>query len=360
MVSVKNQNLKTRVCFLPVAGKEDPGQMLRMQGVARGPFEVLSGVHARFFAGTRTCLRFRPDLLHFDWIDRYLYGRTTLISRVKMAVFWLDVQLVTGVFRRPIVWTLHNLRSHEPTSSSVRIARLQRYFARRATLIRVFSQGAVTRAAQTLAVPEGKIRVVPEGDFTAYYPNTESPASARAALGLAPGDFVLLWLGSIRPYKGLHELIEVFRKIARPDWRLVIAGKPYVADYAVEIAALAKEDSRIQLHPRFIAENELQVFYNAADGVVLPFAEVENSGSVCVAMGFHKPVVAPAMGVIGERLRHQPELVYPPGGLAAAVQKLAALPAARREAIGRDNFAEVTGYRWENLATVFAELAVAR
>ena len=358
---MNQRRIITRVCFLPVAGKEEPGQLLRMQGVARGgKFESVSGVHARFFAGTRTCLRFHPALLHFDWIDRYLYGRTPWVTFVKQVAFWLDVQIVTKIFRCPIVWTLHNLHSHEPSAASLRAARLQRYFARQASLIRVFSQGSIARACAELGVAAEKIRVVPEGDYSRYYPNTISPADARARLGLAADDFVILWLGNIRPYKGLHQLIEVFHQIAQPNWRLVIAGKPFIEAYAREIARLAQGEPQIQLHPKFIAEDELQLYYNAADGVALPFAEVENSGSVCLAMCFHKPVVAPYLGVIGERLHRQPELVYAPGGLSNTLRTLATMPLARRAEIGEANFAEATSHRWENLTAVFEEVLAGR
>jgi len=346
-----------RVCVLPVAGREDPTQMLMMQAVnQQGRFEMRHGVHARFFAATRTCLRDRPDLLYFDWISRYIIGRSSLVSFIKMVAFWLDVQIAVNIFRRPVVWSLHNLQSHESGPGASWERRLQRYFARHVTIIRVFSQGAVARASILLGVKREKLRVVPVGNYVEYYPSEITPAAARVRLGLGAGDFVLLWLGSIRPYKGLHELIEIFRQVALPHWRLVIAGKPFIAAYAAEIAALAKADERIQVDARFIPEAELQVFYNAADVAVLPFAEVENTSSLIVAMGFRKPVVAPDLGVIGERLCRQRELVYQPGGLADALTVLAALPRERLEEIGEANYTEVTKYQWKDMGVIFQEL----
>ncbi len=353
----ESQMHRPRICFLPVAGKEDPGQLLRMQGLRdSGQFEVIHGVHARFFAGIRTCLKYHPDFLYFDWIARYHHGRTSLVTAFKIFAFMIDVKVVTKIFRCPVVWSLHNLHSHESASFFNFEGALQRYFARHVSVVRVFSASSVDRACIVLGIDRGKIRVVPEGDFSNFYPNVILSEEARLRLNLAREDLVLLWLGSIRPYKGLHELITTFQKCARSNWRLVIAGKPFIASYAWEISALVQGDSRIQLHERFIPEDELQVFYNAADAVVLPFAEVENSGSVCMAMGFRKPVVAPALGVIGERLCHQPDLVYPPGGLSNALAVLAALPAARIAQIGELNYKEIRGYAWTNLARVFTEL----
>jgi len=330
--------------------------MLRMQGLEKsGKYEAVHGVHARFFAATRTCLRFHPRVLHFDWIDRYIVGRSRWITVIKSIAFRLDVQIVRFVFKCPIVWTIHNLRPHENWAAAS-AERLQRYFARQATLLRVFSKDAIQRASAAFGVSAGKIRVVPEGDHTMVYPNAITRRTARAQLGLADGEFVLLWLGSIRPYKGLHELVEVFRTIAKPNWRLVIAGKPYLPEYANEIAKLVGRDPQITLHARFIPVEEMQVFYNAADVVVLPFAEVENTSSLCVAMGFKKPVVAPSLGVVTERLRHQPELVYNPGDLAKTLGKLESFSQGTLDDIGEANFKEVTSYRVEKFATLFDEI----
>jgi glycosyltransferase involved in cell wall biosynthesis len=348
---------KIRICVLPVAGLEWPGQMLMMQATNQSrDFEMRHGVHTRFFAATRTCLKYHPDILYFDWIARYIVGRTRLVTFLKIAAFWLDVQIATKIFRRPIVWSLHNLQSHERSANSRWEMAMQRYFATHCAFIRVFSEGALERAQQLLGVARGKLRVVPMGHYIDYYPNRISTTEARARLGFVPGDFVLLWLGSIRPYKGLLELIEAFQQVAPPHWRLVIAGKPYIESYAREIALLVRADARIQLHDRFIPDEELQVFYNAADVVTLPFVMVENTASLVVAMGFRKPVLAPNLGVIGERLNRQPELVYEPGGLVAALEKLVQTPSAHLAEMGEANFVEARRYDWDDLNQVFREI----
>ncbi len=61
---------------------------------------------------------------------------------------------------------------------------------------------------------------------------------------------------------------------------------------------------------RFIENDELQYFYKAANVVVLPFNKVENSGSVILAMGFKKTVIAPKMGVLQKRLKKQNDFLY--------------------------------------------------
>jgi len=99
-------------------------------------------------------------------------------------------------------------------------------------------------------------------------------------------------------------------------------------------------------YDRFIPEAELQKFYHAADVVTLPFVAVENTAVAGRRDGFRKPVLAPNLGVIGERLCHQRELVYEPGHLEPAMAKLSILTPARIAQIGELNFQEIRRYTW--------------
>jgi len=356
---MSDQSIRRRVCFLPVAGTECPHQLLTMRGLAENDrFEVRHGVDARFFPCLRTWLRHRPDIFYFDWIERYYIGRNPVVTLVKTVTFYLDVLLVAKLFRRRIYWTVHNLHSHEQSISERRELFMQRFFARQAIRIRVFSKSAIGRVSSRLKVAPARLLVLPEGNYIGYYSNRILRDVARDNLKLSADDFVLLWLGNIRPYKGLSELVAVFRKVARANWRLVIAGKPFIESYANEVTNLVQGDKRIDFYPHFIAENDLQTYYNAADVVVLPFVDIENSASLTMSMGFRKPVVAPNLGVIGERLHRQAELVYVPGGLASTLEKLAGLSPARLTEIGQANFEEVQRHRWSDIATLFDEGAL--
>ena len=55
-------------------------------------------------------------------------------------------------------------------------------------------------------------------------------------------------------------------------------------DYFESIKKSINEN--IMLIDRFIEDDELQYFFNAADVITLPFKKIENSGSVILAMGF--------------------------------------------------------------------------
>ena len=61
------------------------------------------------------------------------------------------------------------------------------------------------------------------------FPDTElTPLEAKLRLGIDEGSKTLLFLGRIRPYKGLEYLVEAFDALVKKDgsYRLIIAGEP--------------------------------------------------------------------------------------------------------------------------------------
>lgn len=347
--------MKCVICFLPKGDTDDPGQLLTLRAFANDPrFQASYGLDGRFFAGFKTWLKYRPDYIHFDWITKYYVGRNAAITALKVLCLLLDLILVTRICRVRLLWSLHNLQPHDCESPAWLDRAMHRVFARHSLWIRLFSESSQQRACDLLGISPQKVRVLPEASFVGYYPDEVTEEAARLKLDLPPRARVLLWQGSIRPYKGIEELIRCFRDVPEPEWRLLIAGRPYHEEYARTIAAAAAGDPRILVHDRFIPETELQCYYRAADVVVLPYVRVENSGSLLVAMGFARPVIAPALGVICERLRTQPSLVYTPGQLGSALERLRSISLAELRRMGAENRTEVTRYRWDDFPRLVA------
>src|SRR5204862_8340757 len=98
-------------------------------------------------------------------------------------------------------------------------------------------------------VPAGKVTVIPLGVNNAVPVTALSGDEARARLGLTRGERVVLFFGSILPYKGVDVLVEavaMLRKQGLPC-RLVIAGRPkggeqYWQAVEQQIASLGLED----------------------------------------------------------------------------------------------------------------------
>lgn len=135
--------------------------------------------------------------------------------------------------------------------------------------------------------------VIPHGHYRNSYLNNVGKKEARNRLGLPENVPVVAFIGQLRVYKNIPSLIEAFRHMADFPARLVIAGNPYTPEVESEISRMVENDNRIIFHRGFISQKKMQYYLNAADLVVLPFAEVHNSGSSILALSFNRPVLVP-------------------------------------------------------------------
>jgi beta-1,4-mannosyltransferase len=299
----------------------------------------------------RGCLATRKlQVLHIHWTDRLLLGKTWWESAARSIVCIAQLSLCR-LFGRRIVWTAHNLGSHEQ-----RCPRTERFFtsllARIAHRVIVHTNAAAALVAQTWHVAESKIRVIPHAHYIDDYPNTVDPAAARASLGIQPGAIVFLFLGRVRLYKGVGELIDAFRALDQPDARLVIAGRPLNEQVDRQMRARIGGDARIDYRPKFVEAHEMEIYFNAADVVALPFSDVLTSGSLLLAMSFAKPCLIPAAATLTETVPVEGAVRYDPhetGALAAALRRAVELRHKLPE-MGQANYRAVRAWGWPEMA----------
>lgn len=348
---MKYQSEPLRVVCLPVAGTENPYQSLMIKGLNQQNIRAFTGINDRFWGIIRTQVRYKPDYLHFDWIVSYYYRRWSLLTLVSILLFCLQLELIYRCTPTRIVWTLHNLLPHDLPFSLVH-RYCQRFMAKRCNWIRVFSEDTVIKASRELQVPIQRFHVIPEGDYSSIYPNESNTNAAREKLNIPISAQLLLFLGTIRPYKGIPDLLEVIRQIDNPDLILLIAGHSPDQSYA---QLLKKElPAHCILHPHFIPNEQLHYYFNAADAVVLPFIEIENSGSAVLAMGFGKPIIAPAKGVLRKRLHAQSQLLYDSKiSLKQVIIKVLQYSTDERKQIGERNIHALKNYQWADFGHLF-------
>ena len=293
--------------------------------------------------------RGRADVIHLHW-TQYQYLRSSLLSSVRtQAKFVLKLGLARSWGYR-IVWTMHNVYPHErPYPLLDVVDRL--VLARLSDAVVVHCAYAAEelrrRFRRTTAVYE-----VPLGHFVGVYPQQVTRNAARHRLGLPRGSHVLLFLGSLRPYKGLEHLISVFASTAA-DARLLIAGIA-TPEYGGHIQSLASSDSRILVRPELIPDEELQVYYAAADAVVLPFRRVLTSSSAIGAMSFRRPVIAPATGCLPELVDDRSGILYDPDDPRALSRALRAAMEADLDAMGGVAYDRALQFTWDRVGSVVA------
>ena len=126
---------------------------------------------------------------------------------------------------------------------------------------------------------------------------------ALKRLNLNTGYSYLLFFGFIRAYKGLDLLLEAFadKRFRSRKLKLIIAGEFYESDTPYN-AIIEKNNlaDDIILNDRFIKEEEVALFFSAADLVVQPYRSATQSGVTQIAYHFEKPMLVTDVGGLSE------------------------------------------------------------
>ena len=345
---------KIKISCLPVGGIENPYQFLMMEGLRLdNKLIVLHGIEGKFGAILRTAIIQKPDYIHFDWIHQYYLRRKKWMTWLMMPFYFIEIVLVRRFFKVKLVWTLHNIMPHDQPMSGPYIWS-RRFFAKQCDWIRVFSESTIDHASRILKIDKNKLKVVPEGSYVGYYPNKVSREEARERFGIPSNKQVFLFFGSIKPYKGIESLINIYKQLGRNRGILLIAGKALNKAYLDELTSLIGQDNQIIVNGDRVPVDVVQYYMNAADIVVLPFKKIENSGSVILSMGFSKAVIAPFEGVLPMRLSAQNELLYKEH-LSEVFENMGNYNLVNIEEIGRENFINLTKYKWEDFSENFGK-----
>jgi beta-1,4-mannosyltransferase len=340
-----------RVLFLPNYGPDNPYQKELAQALEKYKVKVSPGGHidrAPLRGVIRLCGKL--DVLHLHWTSPFLLSRRRSRSLVKATLFLLTLLWVKLVGVK-IVWTVHNLTDHERQDPG-----LERFFNR--ILCRIYDQiivhcsfarDAIQRDYRLPDQVLSKVSVIPHGNFVGSYENHLSQSQAKQRLNLDDRETVFLFFGQIRPYKGVCHLISAFQKLDDPRARLLIAGRPADETIKSELER-RQQDKRIRLHLTFVPEEDVQLYMNAADVVVLPFQAILSSSTVLLAMSFGRAIITPRLGCMAETLDERGAFLYNPkqeDGLLLALQE--ALGADLAE-MGKRNYERARRFDWHQIA----------
>lgn len=113
----------------------------------------------------------------------------------------------------------------------------------------------------------------------------------------------LLFFGLIRDYKGLDLLIEAFSdaRIKRLPLKLIVAGEFYSSsEKYYNLIDQYDITDKVLIYPNFIPDNEVNIYFGAADLVVQPYKNATQSGVTQIAYHFEKPMIVTNVGGLGE------------------------------------------------------------
>jgi glycosyltransferase involved in cell wall biosynthesis len=280
---------------------------------------------ARVASHVPDMLRYRrsaraADVVHFQWLS----------------IQALDARLLPE--GHPRLLTAHDVLPREPRPGQLAG---QRALYERMDAIVVHSAHGAARLRDELGLEAAKVHVIPHGALTGLDVPGEAPFAK-------PDRPVVLFFGLLRPYKGVDVLLDAWRR-ADVDAELWVVGMPRMDTSFIH-------GPRVRTALRFVTGPELAGAFRAADLVVLPYREIDQSGVLFTALAFGKPILATSVGGFAEV--EAAELV-PPGdadALAAALSALLSDPERLSQLAAASRAAAAGPYSWDAIARQTLEL----
>lgn len=237
-------------------------------------------------------------IFHILWNNKFqLFDRTALMLYYKL-------------LGKKVVLTAHNVNAGKRDSNDSLLNRITlraQYLL--ADHIFVHTELMKSELLQNFAVEAEAVSVIPFGINNSVPETDLTPQEAKQRLGMGSDERVILFFGAIRPYKGIDYLVEAFRLLAasHPEYKLVIAGEPRkeATQYLNEIqGTIDRSLSQGQVLQKFhfIPDEETEVFFKAADVLVLPYTHVFQSGVLFLGYSFGLPVIGTDVGSIKEEI----------------------------------------------------------
>jgi len=229
-----------------------------------------------------------PQTFHILWEYKFpLFDRTFLLLYYKL-------------LGKKIVFTAHNVNRAERDGVDSLLNRLSlRVQYHLVDHIFVHTKSMQDQLVRSFGISQNKVTVIPFGSGGMVPNSSLTPAEAKMQLGLGEDSRTILFFGRIARYKGLDLLVDAFERVAVHDrsYRLIIAGDP-MAEWAQHwnevhdtIESSPVRQQVIQ-EVRRIADDEMEIYFKAADVLVLPYRQIFQSGVLFMSHTFGLPVIA--------------------------------------------------------------------
>lgn len=293
-----------------------------------------------YYKTAREILNYKPDLL---------------LMKFFMPYFGLSVGTVARLERRHGIKTISLLGNVVPHEEKPGDIALTKFFFRQNDAFITLSKAM---QSDLLALkPDARFLYHPHPIYS-HFGTPTNKLEARQRLNIPPDRKVMIFFGFIRKYKGLDIVLEAMQHL--PDnYYLIVAGEVYGGfdDYQ-QIIDKHNLAHRVQLHVRYVSDNEVPDLFCASDICVLPYRSATQSGVIPIAYHFEIPVVVTDVGGLREVVEP-----FNTGVVAPDTSPLSVAQAVE-ECFYRNSTDNLSGnihlfkqkYSWDNLAETVLEM----
>lgn len=293
-----------------------------------------------YYKTAREILNYKPDLL---------------LMKFFMPYFGPSVGTVARLVRRHGIKTISLLGNVVPHEEKPGDIALTKFFFRQNDAFITLSKAM---QSDLLTLKPGARFLYHPHPIYSHFGTPTNKLEARQRLHIPPDRKVMIFFGFIRKYKGLDIVLEAMQHL--PDnYYLIVAGEVYGGfdDYQ-QIIDKHNLAHRVQLHVRYVSDNEVPDLFCASDICVLPYRSATQSGVIPIAYHFEIPVVVTDVGGLREVVEPFNTGVVAPDTSPLSVAK------AVEECFRRNSTDNLSGnihlfkqkYSWDNLAETVLEM----
>ena len=276
------------VNFLNLRGDQSPGA---------NPARKVARILIYYWRLIRYAATAKSKVFHILWNNKFeLFDRTLLMLYYKL-------------LGKKLVFTAHNVNIRKRDCTDTWLNRFSlRVQYQLVDHIFVHTERMRRELLSDFGIQERKVSVIPFG-INNTVPKTEMTTLAgKGMLGISTSDKTMFCYGQIAPYKGLEYLISAFTELLQQDrnYRLIIAGKPKWNEiYWNQIEQLIIDRGvreRVIERIEHVPDEETELYFKAADVLILPYTRIFQSGVLFLSYSFGLPVIAADVGSLKEEI----------------------------------------------------------
>lgn len=239
----------------------------------------------------------RESILHYHWLE-FQDLKSLLGMPWKLLCIFLF-----KTFGGNLVWTIHNLEPHNQRWLSLHL-NIHRWMARLADRIHIHCENVSDVVLKKFNFQKEKICILPHPTYlTILIERNKAIENLHLQFGieLNPKKPTVLIFGNISTYKKIENILDLIEEQSIPI-QCIIAGtiKKGEKNLGKRLAIRSKKNSDIYLLPQRIEEDDVSLFFGAADICFFNYSKILTAGSVLLAHSYQKKIIAPDMGCISE------------------------------------------------------------
>lgn len=255
----------------------------------------------------------------------------------------------------PIVIEFHEVV--DPLESSIMPIRVYSkimagFIRKLATNYVVHSESDKSLISKSYGIEEDRIQIVYHGIYDHY--KVHKKDEIRGKLGIGDEEFVILFFGLLRPYKGVKYLVKAYEKLPediRKGSRLLIVGETWEDTETENLVRNSECRNRIKMVSKYVGDEEVSEFFSAADVLAIPYTRASQSGVAHIGMAYGLPIIASRVGGLVESLgKYQGALFTEPKDIDTLRDALISVMSKNSKDKDKSKFKPPDELRWENIA----------